>query len=93
MADQPGAGQLAGVGQEAALAQDAALAPASYIAPESFHGRPVSWVAVSIVMAGFLAGGLGLVIGPTWWLFWAGGAMVVIGGLLALGTHIFEDWY
>ena len=93
MADQPGAGQLAGVGQEAALAQDAALAPASYIAPESFHGRPVSWVAVSIVMAGFLAGGLGLVIGPTWWLFWAGGAMVVIGGLLALGTHVFEDWY
>ena len=93
MADQPGAGQLAGVGQEAALAQDAALAPASYIAPESFHGRPVSWVAVSIIMAGFLAGGLGLVIGPTWWLFWAGGAMVVIGGLLALGTHIFEDWY
>jgi len=82
MADQPGAGQLAGVGQEAALAQDAALAPASYIAPESFHGRPVSWVAVSIIMAGFLAGGLGLVIGPTWWLFWAGGAMVVIGGLV-----------
>ena len=93
MADQPGAGQLAGVGQEAALAQDAALAPASYIAPESFHGRPVSWVAVSIIMAGFLAGGLGLVIGPTWWLFWAGGAMVVIGGLLALGTHVFDDWY
>ena len=93
MADQPGAGQLAGVGQEAALAQDAALAPASYTPPEPFHGRPVSWVAVSIVMAGFLAGGLGLVFGPTWWLFWAGGALVVIGGLLALGTHIFEDWY
>jgi hypothetical protein len=50
-------------------------------------------VAVSIIMAGFLAGGLGLVFGPTWWLFWAGGAAAVIGGLLALGTHIFEDWY
>ena len=53
----------------------------------------MSWVAVSIIMAGFLAGGLGLVLGPTWWLFWAGGALVVVGGLLALGTHIFEDWY
>ena len=90
MADQPGAGQLAGVGQEAALAQPV---PASYTAPESFHGRTVSWVAGSIITAGFLAGGLGLVLGPTWWLFWAGGAMVVIGGLLALGTHIFDDWY
>jgi hypothetical protein len=90
MAEQPGAGQLAGVGQEAALAQPV---PASYTVPRSFHGRTVSWVAVSIIMAGFLAGGLGLVLGPTWWLFWAGGVMVVIGGLLALGTHIFEDWY
>jgi hypothetical protein len=44
-------------------------------------------------MAGFLAGGLGLVLGPSWWLFWAGGAAAVVGGLLALGTHIFDDWY
>ena len=91
MADQSGAGQLAGVGQEAALAHPGPAS--SYTAPEPFHGRPVSWVAVSLMMAGFLAGGLGLVLGPTWWLFWAGGALVVVGGLLALGTHIFEDWY
>jgi hypothetical protein len=90
MADQSGAGQLAGTGQEAALAHPGA---STYTAPASFHGRPVSWVAVSLMMAGFLAGGLGLVLGPTWWLFWAGGALVVVGGLLALGTHIFEDWY
>jgi hypothetical protein len=50
-------------------------------------------VAVSIIMAGFLVGGLGLVLGPTWWLFWVGVAATVVGGLLALGTHIFEDWY
>jgi hypothetical protein len=90
MADRPGAGQLAGVGQEAALAH---RGPSSYTAPVPFHGRTVSWVAVSIIMAGFLAGGLGLVLGPSWWLFWAGAALVVVGGLLALGTHIFEDWY
>jgi hypothetical protein len=91
MADQPGAGQLAGVGQEATLAHRGP--GSSYTAPVPFHGRTVSWVAVSIIMAGFLAGGLGLVLGPSWWLFWAGGALVVVGGLLALGTHIFEDWY
>jgi hypothetical protein len=91
MADQPGAGQLASVGQETVPAQP--VAASSYTPPESFHGRPVSWVAVSLMMAGFLAGGLGLVLGPVWWLFWAGGALVVVGGLLALSAHIFDDWY
>ena len=72
MADQASPGPVASVGQEGgALAQPGT---ASYQAPEPFHGRPVSWVAVSIIMAGFLAGGLGLVFGPTWWLFWAGAA-------------------
>jgi hypothetical protein len=61
-----------------------------------FHGRPVSWVAVSIIMAGFVAGGLALIFGhhgPTWWLFWVGAGMAVVGSLLALATDIFEDWY
>jgi hypothetical protein len=53
----------------------------------------VSWVAVTTIMAGFLVGGLGLVVGPVWWLFWAGVALVAAGGLLAAATHIFEDWY
>jgi hypothetical protein len=41
----------------------------------------------------FLVGGLGLVLGPTWWLFWVGVAMCAVGGLLALATNIFDDWY
>ena len=91
MADQASSGPVASAGQEGgALAQP--VSP-SYQAPEPFHGRPVSWVAVSIIMAGFLVGGLGLVIGPTWWLFWVGAGAAIVGGLLALGTHIFEDWY
>jgi hypothetical protein len=64
-----------------------------YVYPEPFHGRPVSWVAVSLMMLGFLCGGLGLVFGPTWWAFWVGAGVVVIGGLLGLATNIFEDWY
>jgi hypothetical protein len=53
----------------------------------------VSWVAVSLITAGFLAGGLALVFGPTWVVFWIGAALAVVGGLLALATNIFEDWY
>ncbi len=91
MADQVSPGPVVSVGQQAgAVAQPGT---GSYQAPEPFHGRTVSWVAVSIVMVGFLAGGLGLIFGPTWWVFWVGGAVAVIGGLLALGTRIFEDWY
>lgn len=64
-----------------------------YVYPQPFHGRPVSWVAVSLMMLGFLCGGLGLVFGPTWWAFWVGVGVVVVGGLIALATNIFEDWY
>jgi hypothetical protein len=53
----------------------------------------VSWVAVSIIMVGFVAGGLALVFGPTWWLFFTGLALAAVGGLLALAVNIFEDWY
>jgi hypothetical protein len=71
--------------------------PGSPVIPRSpFHGRPVSWVAVSIIMVGFLVGGVALTFGhhgPTWWLFWLGVGLAAVGGLLALATGIFEDWY
>ena len=69
---------------------------AAGVAHTPYHGRPVSWVAVSMIMAGFLVGGLALIFGqhgPTWWLFWAGAGVAVLGALLALATDIFEDWY
>jgi hypothetical protein len=62
----------------------------------AFHGRRVSWVAVSIVMAGFLIGGLALVLGHNgsiWWLFWTGVGVSVLGLLITLVTNTFEDWY
>ena len=58
-----------------------------------YSGRPVSWVAVSLIIVGFLAGGLALVFGPTWWVFWVGIAVAAVGGLMALSTGIFDDWY
>jgi hypothetical protein len=57
-----------------------------------FSGRPVSWVAVSMILVGFLAGGLALVF-AIWWLFWLALGVAVLGLLVALATGIFNDWY
>jgi hypothetical protein len=65
--------------------------PVSY--PPHYRGRRVSWVAVSTIMVGFVVGGLALVFGPTWWLFWVGLGLAAAGGLLALASNIFDDWY
>jgi hypothetical protein len=62
----------------------------------SFHGRTVSWVAVGIIMAGFLTSGLGMIFGhhgPIWWLFWVGAALAAAGLLISFATNTFEDWY
>ncbi len=61
----------------------------------TFHGRAVSWVAVSIMMAGFLVGAFALVLGthgPLWWLFWTGAGITALGLLIAFATNTFEDW-
>ena len=79
-----------GGGQQVGLSQQAGTL---WSPPHPYHGRPVSWVAVSIIMIGFLVGGLALVFGPTWWLFWVSLGLAAIGGLLAMATNIFEDWY
>ncbi|HET9893611.1 MAG TPA: hypothetical protein VFQ44_01510 [Streptosporangiaceae bacterium] len=78
-----------------------AVAPAAQSASQlgpfpPFHGRRVSWVAVSIVVVGFLIGGLALVFGhhgPIWWLFWTGTGVAVLGLLITFATNTFEDWY
>ena len=59
----------------------------------SFHGRAISWIAVSLIMVAFVIGGLALVLGPTWWLFWASAGLAGLGALLALAVGIFDDWY
>ena len=87
---QPDDGALPGTTGERDAVTASGPRPGYY---EPFHGRPVSWVAVSIIMVGFVVGGLALIFGPTWWLFWVGIGVVVVGGLIALSTDIFEDWY
>jgi len=67
--------------------------PGTPVSFPSFHGRSVSWTAVTIIMVAFLAGGLALVFGPTWWLFWLALGVAAVGALLAMATGIFDDWY
>lgn len=59
----------------------------------SFHGRTISWFAVSLIMVAFVIGGLALVFGPTWWLFWASVGLAVVGALFGLAVGVFDDWY
>jgi hypothetical protein len=57
------------------------------------HGRPASWVAVSIIIVGFIVGGVAMVPEPRWWIFWVGAGIVVVGGIVAAAIRIFDDWY
>jgi len=62
----------------------------------SYHGRTVSWVAVGIIVLGFIVGGLALIFGhggPIWWLFWVGVGVAALGLLVSVATNMFEDWY
>ncbi|HEX6471181.1 MAG TPA: HGxxPAAW family protein [Streptosporangiaceae bacterium] len=57
----------------------------------SHAGRPRSWFAVGVMLVGFALGGVGLVVGPSWPLFWAGVAIAAVGGFLALAVGILSD--
>jgi hypothetical protein len=48
---------------------------------------------VTIIAVAFLAGGLALVFGPIWWLFWVALGVAALGALIAAATGIFDDWY
>jgi hypothetical protein len=91
VADQAARGTIADAGDTGARGLDAQIAP-SYV-HEAHHGRPASWVAVSIIIVGFIIGGIALPAGPVWWLFWLGTGIVVVGGIFALSVHILDDWY
>ena len=91
------AGITAGASASAAGSEDivpfVSQVPGTPVYFPTFHGRTVSWVAVSVIMVAFLAGGLSLVFGPTWWLFWTALGVAVVGALIAMATGIFDDWY
>jgi len=55
-------------------------------------GRFTSWLAVAIMVVGFIVGGIGLILGPTWVLFWIGLIVIAAGGIYGLASGIMEDY-
>jgi hypothetical protein len=101
MAEQAEPGTAGGaVAGSGSLGASASTEPAPFVSQvpgtpvhfPHFSGRPVSWVAVSMILVGFVAGGLALVFG-IWWLFWLSLGFAVLGLLLATASSIFDDWY
>ncbi|GAA1856766.1 HGxxPAAW family protein [Actinomadura bangladeshensis] len=57
----------------------------------SHAGRPSSWIAVGIIFAGFVVGGVALCLGPMWIMVWVGVGIVVAGLLVSWMVHLFAD--
>ena len=57
----------------------------------SHAGRPSSWVAVTIIFAGFVVGGVALCLGPMWVVLWIGVGIVVLGLVVSGLVHLFAD--
>ena len=89
MTEQPTSGTVAGdIGAHGLDAQTSA--PHEH---EAHHGRPASWVAVTVIVIGFIIGGIALPVGPSWVLFWVGVAIAVVGSIMAAAVRIMDDWY
>ena len=54
------------------------------------HGRPSSWVLVTVVIAAFVVGGFAIVF-HQWWLFWVCVAVVVLSVPAGKATGIMGD--
>jgi hypothetical protein len=85
--EQPGSGTLGDIGDRRLNAEIGAGEH------QTHHGRPASWVAVTIVIIGFIIGGIALTVGPNWVLFWIGAALVVVGAIFGAANRIMDDWY
>jgi hypothetical protein len=57
-------------------------------------GRPISWIGTSIVVVGFVIGGIAFIPAPHWVPFWIGAGVAIVGLLvLAFSKAVDTDWY
>jgi hypothetical protein len=61
------------------------------MAAKGHGGRPSSWLVVFVILVGFTVSGVALIMGPHWVMFWAGGGIIVAGGVLGAFVDIFAD--
>jgi hypothetical protein len=100
MTEQPGSGTLTGAPDSAVAPESIGPAPeesplghAAALAHESFHGRPVSWVAVALTVIGFVTGGIAFSSPPKWWLVYVGAGIALLGFIVAGVARVNDDWY
>ena len=80
-------GTVEGTGTAGALAHGAAHL-------EHNPGRPISWVGTSVVIIGFVIGGIAFVPARTGSFFWIGAAVAIVGCLILLFSKAMHtDWY
>lgn len=65
----------------------------AHAAAEGHHGRPIDWIAVTVVIIGFVIGGIAFVPHPIWWLFWTGAGIAAVGCIMTLFAKTFDQWY
>jgi hypothetical protein len=57
-------------------------------------GRPISWAGTTVVVIGFIIGGIAFVPSPNWIVFWIGTAVAIVGCLILLFSKAMStDWY
>ncbi len=72
---------MAGAGQPSGTQS----VPGTHGVKHVHHGRtPAAWAGVTLAMVGFLLGGLAMVAGPNWVLFWIAVAILVAAGIVTL---------
>jgi hypothetical protein len=87
VAEQATAGTVEGTGTTGAVAHSAGHMPHN-------PGRPISWVGTTVVIIGFIIGGIAFVPSPNWTLFWVGTAIAIVGCLILLFSKAMHtDWY
>ena len=93
MADQAASGTMAeAAGNTGAHGLDAQTGPSHERTRRTTAVPPPGWRSRSSSSASSSAGSRWS-LGPTWWLFWTGAGIVVVGGIFALSSHILDDWY
>jgi hypothetical protein len=79
---------------EESLANAVTAVPGMPHDQEHNSGRPISWLGTSIVIIGFIVGGIGFVPSPHWTIFWIGTGVAIVGCLILLfAKTMSEDWY
>jgi hypothetical protein len=87
VAEQATAGTVEGTGTTGALGHGAGHL-------EHNSGRPISWVGTSVVIVGFVVGGVAFIPSPNWIVFWVGAGIAIVGCLILLFSKAMHtDWY